>query len=249
MARSPISRLLFCLCLLISSQLMAQDDKNVVVAGPAWEDLLEADGSGMYWDLLHKVFTAQGYQVTHSEMPWTRAESMVQGGRADAIMGEYNVASTKDKYHFGTWPVDHDEITVLSMKSAKHEWHEEQTFAGKPVAWVRGYNLAVRLPVEVKLTEVNDVETGIKMLQSNRIEFLLDYEWDIDAALENLKADPEPFERHKLARIEPLYVGFAPTDKGKALAEAWDKKMAELHASGELDKLFQEYEYDAYPKP
>lgn len=237
------------LCLLLAPLLHAQDDKTITVAGPAWEDLLEADGSGLYWDLLNKVFTANGYKVTLQEMPWARAEAIVQGGSADAILGEYQVDSTRGKYHFGTWPVDHDEITVLSLKRANHSWMEEKTFADRSVAWVRGYNLSVRLPVKVKLTEVNDVETGIKMLMSERVEFLLDYEWDIDAAIEALKADSAQFDKRKLARIEPLYIGFSPTPKGKALAAHWDLQMKQLHTSGELDALFKEYEYDGYPKP
>ena len=63
--------------------------RKVTFAAPAWEGYTNADGSGLYWDLLKQVYAPYGLDVKFINMPWNRANKlMTAGSMVDGVPGE-----------------------------------------------------------------------------------------------------------------------------------------------------------------
>lgn len=63
--------------------------RKATFAAPAWEGYTNADGSGLYWDLLKQVYAPYGLDVKFINMPWNRANKlMTAGSMVDGVPGE-----------------------------------------------------------------------------------------------------------------------------------------------------------------
>jgi polar amino acid transport system substrate-binding protein len=119
----------------------------------------------------------------------------------------------------------------------------EADLKDKKVAWIVDYGYDKYLGVPVKLTEVSDRESGIKMLQSGRIDYYIETKSTIEPALKDLGISDKDFSLNTIKWIR-LYVCFAKNTKGTKLQSIWDKRVPELLKTGELKKLFTKWGFE-----
>ena len=50
--------------------------KTINVVAPMWEDYTNADGSGMYWDIIRSIYVNENIKLKTSTVPWNRAMKM-----------------------------------------------------------------------------------------------------------------------------------------------------------------------------
>jgi len=218
--------------------------KQVRLASERWEDYTNADGTGIAWDILRKVFEPAGVRVVISSVPYSRAIGLVKRGEADAWVGSYHEESTDNLYP--RWNFDTDHIYALSL--ASQPVLTPENLGQFKLSWVRGYDYQDYLPNVGEYREVQRREGILKMLERKRVDFYIDAQTEVDYVLNQApESERNQFRSTHIAEL-PLYLAFGKTEKGRALKELFDQRMDKLVASGELREIFshwsQPYPFD-----
>ncbi|WAB98650.1 MULTISPECIES: ABC transporter substrate-binding protein [Pseudomonas] len=221
--------------------------KQVHLVSEEWLDYTNADGTGVAWDVLRKVFEPAGVKVVAKSAPYSRAVGLVKRGEADAWVGSYKDENEDNLYP--RWHFDMDHIYALGLASKPVPTLD--TVGQYRLAWVRGYDYGSYLPNVKEAREIQRREGILPMLEHDRVDFYIDALTEVDYVL-GQTSQPERFRRTHVAEL-PLYLAFARNEHGKALSELFDRRMAELVRSGELKPIFQHwkqpYPFTADSKP
>ena len=221
--------------------------KQIQLVSEEWIDYTNADGTGVAWDVLRKVFEPAGVKVVTQSAPYSRAVGLVKRGEADAWVGSYKEENGDNLYP--RWHFDMDHIYALGLASKPVP--TSQNVGKYRLAWVRGYDYGSYLPDVHEFREIQRREGILPMLEHDRVDFYIDSQTEVDYVL-NQASQPERFRRTHVAEL-PLYLAFARNDQAKALRDLFDKRMAELVRSGELKPIFehwrQPYPFTADSKP
>lgn len=223
--------------------------KQVRLASERWEDYTNADGTGIAWDILRKVFEPAGVKVEVLSVPYSRAIGLVKRGEADAWVGSYHEESTDNLYP--RWNFDTDHIYALSLTSKPVP--ELEKLSQFKLSWVRGYDYQDYLPSVGEYREVQRREGILPMLERGRVDFYIDAQTEVEYVLNQAAAgERRRFRSTHIAEL-PLYLAFGKTEKGRALMELFDQRMEKLVASGELREIFkhwkQPYPFDEQGSP
>lgn len=225
------------LLLALAPLVRANEPPNEIhVVGEVWRDYSNADGSGLAWDLLRKVFEPVGVRLHGQSVPYTRSVGLVQRGEADAWIGAY-----RDEIDSGViyprWHYDDDHIVALGLKSTPAP--SLDTIGSYRLAWMHGYGFQAFLPNVSDYREVQRRSGIIGMLDLGYADLYIDSATEVEDVLIEAKA-PEQYRITKLMDI-PLYLGFAATPRGRQLAALFDRRMDELVARGELRPIFERW--------
>lgn len=213
--------------------------EQVRLVSEEWEDYTRADGSGLAWDVMRKIFEPAGVSVITRTEPYVRSVGLVQKGEADAWVGSYQQEA---EALYPRWHYDTDHIYALALASKAVPAYS--TVGNYRLAWVRGYEFQHYLP---GITRYNEVQrrTGIlSMLEHDRADYYIDALTEIDVILKQA-AEPGRYRRTHLAEL-PLYLGFADTPRGRALRALYDKRMDELVPGGQLREIYKQWQ-QPYP--
>ncbi|WP_110993355.1 substrate-binding periplasmic protein [Pseudomonas sichuanensis] len=229
------------LMLLVAPAVMARETTaQVRLVSEEWLDYTNADGSGVAWDVLRKVFEPAGVKVVTQSAPYSRAVGLVRRGEADAWVGSYKEENDDNLYP--RWHFDMDHIYALGLAGKAPPTPEN--VGQYRLAWVRGYDYASYLPNVHNFREVQRREGILPMLEHDRVDFYIDAQTEVDFVL-GQSPHPERFRSTHVAEL-PLYLAFTRSEQGKALSALFDKRMAELVRSGELKPIFERWK-QPYP--
>ena len=149
--------------------------KTINVVAPMWEEYTNADGSGMYWDILRSIYSTAGIKLKPSIVPWNRAMKMVTKYQIyNAIVGEY--LDSEEALLFPKYPIDVEYMSVLAKKSAT-DWQGVESLVGKRVGWIKDYDVIKEQDRNFTLREYRTTEQGIELLNSGKLDYIID-EWD-----------------------------------------------------------------------
>lgn len=87
--------------------------KQIHLVSEEWLDYTNADGTGVAWDVLRKVFEPAGVKVVTQSAPYSRAVGLVKRGEADAWVGSYKEENDDNLYP--RWHFDMDHIYALGL--------------------------------------------------------------------------------------------------------------------------------------
>lgn len=223
-------------CLLLPAAWAAPfPDDEIHLASDLWPEHTEADGSGLGWEILRRVFEPEGIQLKIHIVPYTRSIGLVQRGEADAWVGSYNNEVPGTLYP--RWHYDADQVSALSLNSTPVP--SLDTLGGYRLAWIRGYDYQDYLPNLQHYTEIQRRSGILSMLELGHVDFYIDARTEVDDVLDDA-IDRSRYRVTPLMRL-PLYLGFADTPRGRRLAGIFDQRMAALVASGELRPLFKRW--------
>ena len=212
-----------------------------------WADYTNADGTGVAWDVMRKVFQPAGIEVVPQSAPYSRAIGLVKRGEADAWVGSYKNESEDNLYPRWHFDVDHIYALGLASKPAP----TLATIGDYRLAWVRGYAYGKYLPRVREYREIQRREGILPMLEHDRVDFYVDAMTEVDYVI-GQSSQPDRFRRTHVVEL-PMYLAFARSERGEALRDVFDKRMAELVRSGELRPIFerwkQPYPFDTSAKP
>jgi polar amino acid transport system substrate-binding protein len=214
--------------------------KQIHLVSEEWLDYTNADGTGVAWDVLRKVFEPAGVEVVTQSAPYSRAVGLVKRGEADAWVGSYKEENDDNLYP--RWHFDMDHIYALGLASKPAPTLD--TIGKYRLAWVRGYDYGSYLPNVREFREIQRREGILPMLEHDRVDYYIDALTEVDYVL-GQASQPERFRRTHVAEL-PLYLAFARNDQAKALCDLFDKRMKELVRSGELKPIFEHWK-QPYP--
>jgi polar amino acid transport system substrate-binding protein len=208
---------------------------NIMLVSEAWGDYTNADGSGLAWEVLRRVFEPAGITLQTRIEPYTRAVGLVQRGEVDGWVGSYRDEVQGVLYPH--WHFDSDPIYALGLATSPAP--SAATLGDYRLAWVRGYKYEAYLPNVRRFNQIQRRDGILPMLQHGRADFYIDALNEARYVLSQA-ADPSTFRLTHILDL-PLYVGFADTERGRALRTVFDQRMAVQVKSGELKPIFQHW--------
>ncbi|MDX5373506.1 MAG: transporter substrate-binding domain-containing protein [Pseudomonadaceae bacterium] len=214
---------------------------DIQLVSEYWAGHTNPDGSGLAWALLRQVFEPAGVAVVWRNEPYMRSIGLVQRGEADAFLGSYRDEVEHD-VHYPRHPYDADRIEALGLAALPAP--DLQSLYRYRLAWMRGYGYEHYLPGPLHFQEIERRSGILSMLERGHADFYIDADTEVADVLAGT-TQAELYRSTYLTRL-PLYPGFADTARGRALAELYDRRMAELLRSGELRPIFQRWQ-QPYP--
>ncbi|MBY8956925.1 MULTISPECIES: substrate-binding periplasmic protein [Pseudomonas] len=223
-----------------SAQETAHAPSVIHLASEDWEDYTAADGHGLGWDVLRKVFEPAGVKLDIRSEPYTRSVGLAQRGEVDACVGSYHEEFSDLLYP--RWNFDTDHIYALGL--ASNPAPTPETLGQYRLAWVRGYDYQNYLPGVRNFNEVVRRTGILSMLTHNRADYYIDALTEIDYVLGRAR-EPTQFRKTHIAEL-PLYLCFADTPQARTLMALFDRRMEQLVKSGELKPIFEQWK-QPYP--
>ena len=205
---------------------------KIVLASEQWNAYTNKDGSGLAWDLLRQVFEPAGISVQTRSVPYTRSVGLAQRGEVDGCVGSYRDEVSGVLYPH--WNFDADHIYALGLATAPTP--TLATLGDYRLAWVRGYKYEQYLPNVRRFNQIERRDGILPMLQHGRADFYIDALTEARYVLSESQ-DPALFKLTHIAEL-PLYIGFADTERGRALMAVYDQRFASLVKTGELKAVF-----------
>ena len=218
--------------------------KEITVISESWDGATNHDGSGLYWDIVQKVYEPLGYTVVKKNASYAKSVKAVRMDQADLWLGSY-----KDEKAFALYPKYHlDQAVILAVFHSElfEQWKGQKSLEGLKVAWIRGYDYSKYLSTKVISQEVNELANGLKLLKSERIDVFIDNKKDLLEPMQRYRLDNDNYMTKIILQLK-LYPAFSNSKKGKELRKIWDERMKELIETTEFKELYFNSEYTLFP--
>jgi len=242
--------LILFLVILSEISVFGEDIKQITIASEEWENNTNNDGTGLYWDIIRKIFDFEDIKLQIKIVPYARSVHMVKTQNADAWVGSY--INEEPLALYPKWHFDADIVSALFNKNKFTNWQGMASLNNKKVGWVRGYDYNQYINVKMEIHEVNSRESGLKLLAKDRLDVLLDAIVEIQNALNNkefltqIGFNKDEFRIEKLLQLN-LYLAFANNERGKHFSAIWDKNFPILLKNGTIKALFDKYKMKTFP--
>ncbi|WP_440876560.1 hypothetical protein [Thalassotalea sp. PLHSN55] len=201
---------------------------DIVVGADDWEGYTHQDGSGIYFDLMRKIYPEQ--KLIYQIEPFNRVKQGYKQGKVDVILGVYpNEIQSKV---LPKWPIDLEDPVVAFYDSRKINFNHISDIERYSVSWVRGYDFDQYLPIKTSQYDVDHPSVGFKLLLNNRVDAFIDY------AYNRPKGTPDYIKSFELLPARKVYAAFQSNIRGKKLAAQFDVEIEKLMASGELAAIY-----------
>jgi hypothetical protein len=228
-------------CVSISFSLSAMEPPaSIQICTPEWQYYTQKDGGGLYNELWDAVFTPMGIRVDRHYAPFKRCRHEVRRRvRFDTFAAGYpEPGVVVPNWHLGV-----DLLTVVSRKEEAEAWTGTASLSHRRVSWERGFDLDKTdiIDVEVELQEFDKLRSALRMLVSDRIDYILDYEKAVRDEVAELGISEQVTIRYNAVMGPKFFMIFADTEKGRHLASVWDRRMQQLNESGALHALYKKY--------
>lgn len=206
-----------------------------------------AEKSSM-WELMRRIFHPLGIQVVGELKPFVRAHQDLVDGLTDAVLPSF--AFHANGLRFPRWHVYLDRIVTLFPRDDPRPWEGYRTIAGQRVGWVRGYSLHFFFdePIPLEVVEVDQVGQCLDLLRAGRVAFCLDTDFHLEQRLTAQGREMADYRVESLYQ-EPSYLRFADTPRARRLMALFDRRLDQLHASGELARIFDELGFSPHLEP
>ncbi len=228
---------------LIPLHVKADGPDNIVLASEEWKQATLSDGTGLYWDIFRYVYEPVGIKVNTLTVPYETAVSYVQRGRADAWLASY--LNEKGFAIYPHWNFDTETVSVMFNQDSHTSFEGIESLANKNVAWIKGYDYHNYINVPLKIHELDNRKSILRMLKRGRIDYFLDAQIDITLAKEELYPGDNALIIRDIMKLK-LYPAFSNTDKGRKLRDIWDERMSKIHQTPQMKNLFKQWGFD-YP--
>jgi hypothetical protein len=189
--------------------------------------------SGYVTEVLRTALAPSGYDLVHKDMPYRRARGELAKGRIQCSLTAKNpgVQSARSV-------ICACDLVVAYL--AADGFSGLGDLADQKVAHLYGFDFEELLPVPIRAQTTYDRASAIQMLHRGRVRYVIGEEILLKEAVRQtgLPLTEFGFARFKSMDVVPI---FAPNAEGYRLREIFDRRMAEMAASGELAAIFRKY--------
>lgn len=251
-----LQAMLLSLLIAASTWVLAHDSSKqkdtLYVVSERWPGYSNADGSGLYFELLKAVFEPAGVAVNIRIHPILRGiASLHSGEHADVMLADWGrqhlVKSPQyqlERIIFPHYPIFVEYVEAVFAPESTLSWQQLKADSSKRLAWLRGYNYDIHLGLEQHpVTLLNSGEQGFKMLIKGKIDCYLNDRSDLDVLVDTDVAKAVAW-RKELVTTRKLYPLFHNDPRGQRFSDIYDRRMAAMQKSGELQRLYQRFGKD-----
>ncbi|MBW8189744.1 transporter substrate-binding domain-containing protein [Neiella marina] len=226
----------------------AEPIEQIVWATPAWPDYTDRDGSGLYHEILDRIFDPLGIPLIRQYMPWKRALASVEAGSAD-MTGAVVYSS---ECLLSSYPVIKDIESVLFKPHKIEPWLGVDSLRDKSGVWVRGYTIPKAF---TGILHGRGVETRkqavLIMARDHGADYYLDNEPQMRQTIASMTIAPDLAQHYQIERLYTVdsYWRFHRSERGENIRRLFDQGIQRLYCSGELDALYQKWQLsDSIPE-
>ncbi|WP_439136192.1 substrate-binding periplasmic protein [Pseudomaricurvus sp.] len=234
--------------------------KEIRVSAPLYTTFTEQGGEGLFFDIFREVFEPQGYSISTTIVPIRRSIRLLQLKQVDAYLTDWHqsyltveAGYQPETLYTPSQPISLELISAISLvndkpSEARATLTQLSSNRQQLIGWVTGYEYdqLFQLPSESFQT-VSSSERGLAMLKAGRLHLFLDDRDNAAAVMRQSDIEATSFNVSPL-KNNPLYPVFQNTDRGLTLGNLYDSRMIELHKSGRMAELYQQwgYNYEAH---
>lgn len=229
--------------LICTSSVHPQKYKEITWATPEWDGYTNKDGSGIYNEIIKKIFNKKGIRVRIIYLPWKRSLYMIKTGKFD-ISGADETLTTN--FLFSNKPVILTQEYIFFKKIKKPEFTKNNFHFNTTGAWIRGYLDNSKLK-NLKGIETNQRESAAKMVLSGRADYYLDNLYQMNKTLKILNYHKTQYSKKSVIKVK-LYFLFSRNNRGYFFKQIFDEEFLKMHKEGTLKKIYYKYQLnEKYP--
>ncbi|MDE1461328.1 substrate-binding periplasmic protein [Spartinivicinus poritis] len=201
---------------------------------------------GYSWEVFRSSFHQQGYTINLKVYPWVRAIEEVKKQKVDLL---FPAGWTKDRSEYLLYSkkaINKVDFLIYVKKTSSIQWKGLQGLKNLRIGLMRGWSYGEQWDDlrNVKMTPVNDVLQGFRMLDNNRVDGFAGYFPVFDYTLNKMNKSTE---YRKLPAFDSTYefvVSAIDNPRASELITAFDRGMKALAKSGMLEKAKRTWLYD-----
>ncbi|MBN2428141.1 MAG: transporter substrate-binding domain-containing protein [Deltaproteobacteria bacterium] len=218
--------------------------ESINVVTPQWDGQTNADGTGLFFEIVRRVYEPHGIKLTYHFVPWKRAQQMVGSSKADAMLCVWREHAREEGQLIPHFPMFVEYTGVVFKKGSIVPWQGIKSLDGKSAVWLRGYDYhtfdhfaGIHFR---KWTEVDDYDRAWLLLSNDRYDVYIDALIDLDHFIASKHVDMTLYQLETLWG-ENAYVAFSPTEKSKVLMDVYDTEIQKLFNTGALKKIYEKW--------
>ncbi len=208
---------------------------DIILASKERAGATNRDGTGLYWDIIRAVYAPVGVKTKFIIRSRFHSIDLVKNQKADAVVGTFR--DDIEGVLFPKFPLAKEIVFVVFKKERLNQWEGIDSITGKRVAWIKDFHFDRHMDVTAEKTEFETRDHILRLLETDQIDFFVDTQNGLEAALNSKKLDLTNLTAEILMNID-LYLAFADNEKGSKLRAIFNKRFPELVESGEIENLF-----------
>ncbi|MFV0349391.1 MAG: substrate-binding periplasmic protein [Halodesulfovibrio sp.] len=241
---------LILLLLLVPLRVRAAELGEVIVVGPSWNKFTNHDGTGLYHEILDRIFTEHGVPLRRIYVSSQRGKLLVASDKADLMTCSDSATAP---LFLARYPMYESEFHCFYNVLRHPEWKGPETLAGKSVVFRLTYYSAKNFPAGTVLKEVRTAEAALGMVLLGHADYYID---DLGFIKDSMNQSTIPFNADEyaiqVAGRRQYFPVFRDSERGRQLEAMYAEGMEKLHASGELRAIFDKwgfpYPHYAFPE-
>lgn len=252
----------FCLCLLITLLLspvshgtaMAETVSPVTkieIITPQWEGQTNEDGTGLFFEIIRRVYDPMGIKVVYRFAPWKRCQTTVTSKDADAMLCVWQIDAQRENQIIPHYPMYVEVTAVIFKRVSIPSWQGIHSMDLKRAVWLRGYDYHTYEPLRnirfSKWHEVDSYENAWRQLNLDRFDVYLEALIDLEQYIKQNAIDTGLYSKEILGS-EKAYISFSNSETSRELIRIFDGQILGLFRSGELEKIYQKWDQPFYPE-
>ncbi|NVM78312.1 polar amino acid transport system substrate-binding protein [Duganella sp. SG902] len=223
--------------------------RELVVVGTRFENIYErrpnGEFGGMGVDLLRMFAQRHAYQLRFELYPWRRAQELINGAKADVLVGPYKSAERMRTMRFSEQAFFQDQVAFYVRADSLPLWEGDYgMLRGRRIATLNGWNYGpafTRAAPELTISVTNSVENGLKMLTAGHVEMFATNRRDTDPVVAALGMQDKVMPLAPLIDVQDAYFAYPLAPRFPEAPRQMDRMLADMKARGELQKLARRY--------
>ena len=232
----------------VTTKPASKPQKSIHIVCDDWRHLCEKNGSGLYLELLSKIYSAHGFTIKFSTEPFKRALISVSQAKYDMMPGALNTPQRAINLLYSDTRTSTEFVSLLYKKSNNDI---PPTNIKGLTAKIRGYDYSRYKTQGIKFIEITNASQAIEMLLQNRVDYFMNDYFDSLTALNNYPETKSQFSL-KIFTRDPIYTIFPKNPKGEQLKTIYEEEIRKLYNNGSLLQLTKKYSlpdiYAYYPE-
>lgn len=207
-----------------------QIPETVNFASGHWLDYSNADGTGIYWNIIDNVFDAD-FTITKSSSIWSRAIHAFEENRADVLVGSFRNKKLSNVI-YSSFHIDYEYPLYAFMLNEDVATRFKAEDKSLTACLDSGSSL---LKHAYFIQKENVIETSLaqceRLMEKGKVDVVIEFEYNLSGYMNALS-------KVNLVENSPIFLVFHDSPKGHFLKSYFDENIVILARSNFLKKVF-----------
>jgi polar amino acid transport system substrate-binding protein len=219
--------------------------EDLLAVGTRFNQIFEQQANGEFTglgvDILNRFAKQQKVTIHYEIAPWRRAQSMVERGQADILIGPYLNQARQNQLTFSAKAFYRDEIVFYASNASDIPWNGDyQSIKGLRIGKMQGWSYGESFNEQTQLLAINefvDIKSGIERLSRGDLDLLATNVRNTEATLANIKIPQAIGPIVPIIGIQDGFMAFPKQAQFAPLKQQFDRFFEDMLQSGELANL------------